>query len=332
MTGNNIEFDTSDPEAMAALFEKLQGEDQKTEQKVEPENKETVVEPTVEPVPDSATQKTEQEPPEPDGITTKDGKHVIPYSVLKSERDRASRAEQIAAEMQERVTALEAMAKAGNQGANNGESARTTPDIPDASELSNDDLESLKEDFPTVYKAVMASMAYAKALEAKIQPVEASVREDAAERARNATDMVQDAIDSVPKMAHLQATDAQAFNLAKQFDATLRTQPSWADKSLAERFAKVVDMVESTLGTINVPGTKPAPQISTEDLKSAAVAKAAAAVKAARSNVPNSLSEVPGEAAAEDEREAAENMSALQLAEKFSSMSPDQMDAYFRTL
>ena len=62
---------------------------------------------------------------EPQGIATKDGKHVIPYSVLKSERDRATRAEQLANEMQERVKALESMVQSGNQGAKQGESART---------------------------------------------------------------------------------------------------------------------------------------------------------------------------------------------------------------
>lgn len=337
MADNNIEIDTTDPEALAALFEQLQGSEPKTEPKVEQAPAaEPVVETNVEPVPSSAKPKEElasaDDESEAVGISNKEGNRVIPFSVLKSARERAYRAEELAKEMQERVTALESI-QASNQGANNGESARTTPVIPEASELSSEDLESLKEDFPTVYKAVMASMAYAQALEAKMQPVEASVREDAAERARNVTDMVQDAIDSVPKMAHLQATDAEAFTLAKQFDATLRAQPSWADKPLAERFAKVIDMVESTLGAIDVPGAKPSPKISAEDLRKEAIATAAASVKATRSNVPKSLSEFPvGDPPAQDEREAAENMSALQLAEKFGSMSVEQMDAYFRTL
>jgi hypothetical protein len=112
----------------------------------------------------------------------------------------------------------------------------------------------------------------------------------------------------------------------------LRTQPAWAGKSLSERFAKVTEMVEAALGPIDLPGAKPASQ-SAEDLKAAAKAKADAAAKASRTNVPTSLSEFPvGQHAAQDEREAAESMTALQLAEKFSSMTPDQMDAYFRNL
>lgn len=266
------------------------------------------------------------------GVATKDGKHVIPYSVLKSERDRASRAEQIAREAQERVAALEAQLKAGNQGANNGEGARTDPQQPTASDLSAEDLEALKEDFPTVYKAVMASMAAAKALETKLQPVEESVRSTEAERERSATEAVQDAIDSVPKLAHIQATNKDAFELAKQFDATLRTQSAWASKPLTERFAKVAEMVESAIGPIDLPGSKKASP-SAEDLAKAAKAKAEQDAKASRTNVPTSLSEFPaGQHAAQDEREAAEQLTHQQLAEKFAGMNADQMDAYFRSL
>lgn len=267
------------------------------------------------------------------GVATKDGKHVIPYSVLKSERDRASRAEQIAREATERVAALEAQLKSGNQGANNGEGARTDPQQPTVSDLSAEDLEALKEDFPTVYKAVMASMAAAKALETKLQPVEESVRNVEAERERSAAESVQDAIDSVPKLAHIQATNKDAFELAKQFDATLRTQSAWANKPLNERFAKVAEMVESAIGPIDVPGSTQKASPSAEDLAKAAKVKAEQAAKASRTNVPTSLSEFPaGQHAAQDEREAAEQLTHQQLAEKFSSMNADEMDAYFRSL
>lgn len=266
------------------------------------------------------------------GVATKDGKHVIPYSVLKSERDRASRAEQIARDAQERVADLEQQLQAGNQGANNGEGARTDLQPPAASDLSADDLEALKEDFPTVYKAVMASMAAAKALETKLQPVEDSVRSAAAERERSATETVQDAIDSVPKLAHIQATNAEAFEMAKQFDTMLRGHPAWGDKPLAERFIKVTEMVESAIGTIDLPGSKQASP-SAKDLARAAKAKAEQDAKASRTNVPTSLSEFPaGQHAAQDEREAAEQLTHQQLAEKFASMNADQMDAYFRSL
>lgn len=335
----NIELDlnTTDPEQLAKVFEQLSsGETPVTKEAETPPPAATDDQTKNDPANDEAQQakqgQTEPEQ-EPQGIATKDGKHVIPYLVLKSERDRASRAEQLATEMQERVKALESMVQSGNQGAKTGESARTDPQQPTASDLSPEDLEALKEDFPTVYKAVMASMAAADRLRTQMEPVQETVRNAEADAARTAQETVQDAIDSVPKLAHIQASNKEAFELAKQFDATLRTQSAWANKPLSERFTKITEMVESALGPIDLPGKPNTSQPSAEDLKKAAQAKAAQAAKAGRTDVPTSLSEFPvGQHAAQDEREAAENLTPLQLAEKFSSMTPDQMDAYFRTL
>ena len=333
-----MEFDlnATDPEALAKIFDQIEnGEDQLSKTNDQSEAKEASqakTEPEAQGQ-QQAEQGQQQEEREPDGVATKDGKHVIPYSVLKSERDRAARAEQIAREAQERLEALQAQLAAGSQGANNGESARTNQQQPAVSDLSTEDLQTLQEDFPTVYKAVMASMAAAKALEAKLAPVEESVRNAEADQARSAQETVQDAIDSVPKLAHIQANNAEAFELAKQFDATLRSQSAWADKPLSERFSKVMEMVESTIGPIEVPGSQKATSQNVGDLKKAAMAKAEQVAKSNRSNVPTSLSEFPaGQHAAQDEQEAAEQMTALQLAEKFSTMTPDQMDAYFRNL
>jgi hypothetical protein len=324
----------TNPEDLMKVFEQLEaGGEPKAPEPQADESKDAEVKNDPKNENDQKAGQGQSEPEsEPQGIATKDGKHVIPYSVLKSERDRASRAEQLANEMRERVEALEAAVKAASQGANNGESARTDASEQIVSDLSSDDLEALKEDFPTVYKAVQAAMAKAAQLEAKLQPVEESVRSAEAEQARSATETVQDAIDAVPKLAHIQATNAEAFELAKQFDATLKTQSAWAGKPLQERFSKVAEMVEAALGPIDLPGGK-STSPSAEELKTAAKAKADAAVKAGRTNVPTSLSEFPvGQHAAQDEREAAESMTALQLAEKFAAMTPDQMDAYFRTL
>lgn len=333
-----MEFDlnATDPEALAKIFDQIEnGEDPLIKTNDQGEAKEANQAKTDQEAQgqQQAEQGQKQEEREPDGVATKDGKHVIPYSVLKSERDRAARAEQIAREAQERLEALQAQLAAGSQGANNGEGARTNQQQPAVSDLSTEDLQTLQEDFPTVYKAVMASMAAAKALEAKLAPVEESVRNAEADQARSAQETVQDAIDSVPKLAHIQANNAEAFELAKQFDATLRTQSAWADKPLSERFSKVMEMVESTIGPIEIPGSQKATSQNVGDLKKAAMAKAEQVAKSNRSNVPTSLSEFPaGQHAAQDEQEAAEQMTALQLAEKFSTMTPDQMDAYFRNL
>ncbi len=333
---NNL---SDNPEELQKVFEQLEAGEEPTaaapkepeQEPKEPEKEQSNDDPANK-EPQKAEQVLSDNEDNAAGVATKDGKHIIPYSVLKSERDRASRAEQIAREAQERLAALEAQLKASNQGANNGEGARTDMQQPTVSDLSAEDLEVLKDDFPTVYKAVMASMAATKALESKLQPIEESVRSTEVEREQSAINAVQDAIDSVPKLAYIQATNKDAFELAKQFDATLRAQSAWASKPLTERFAKVAEMVESAIGPIYLPGDKKASQ-SAEDFAKAAKAKAEQYAKAGRTNVPTSLSEFPaGQHAAQDELEAIEQLTHQQLAEKFSSMSADQMDAYFRSL
>ena len=270
---------------------------------------------------------------EPEGVATKDGKHVIPYSVLKSERDKAARAEQMLQDALQKVAVLEAQQKTSNPGTNTGDTTRAN-DQDQSEELSEDDLNQLKEDFPTVYKAFMATKARTAQLESKLNPVEQSIRDMEQQKERTVADEVQDAIDSVPKLAHIQATDKEAFAMAQQFDGLLRNQSHWDGKPLSERFAKVVEMVESSLGRpIDLPAAHKNDSMNADEMAKAAREKAESLVKANKSNVPTSLSDFPaGNPAAQDELSAVENMTAIQLAAKLAKMSPQQMDEYFQSL
>lgn len=334
----DIQIDTSDPAALAALFNKVEsGQDITTnidtEVKEPPKeevqaDKQAVDQPKSEETKDEPKAEPEQEP---EGVATKDGKHIIPYSVMKAERERASRAEQALREAQEKLAQFEAQ-KAGKEGVN-GEVAAATK--PAAEEMSDDDLEALREDFPTVYKALMATRAEAAALKAQLKPVQEKVQMSEAERAQALAEQVQEAIDATPKLAHIKATDPAAFELAKGFDNMLKGQPEWADKPLAARFAKVIELVEGAKGAINLPGQpKNAPaQKTAEELKAEAQAVAAKAAKATGTSVPTSLSEfAAGQAPAKDEVEALENMTPFQLAAKFATMSPEKMEAYLQNL
>lgn len=271
------------------------------------------------------------------GVATKDGKHVIPYSVLQSEREQKNRATQLAQDMAERVRTLEAALAASANGANPGAAARAAvAATAQAPAMSDADMEALREDFPTVYKALQAATARSDALEAQLREQAGFKQEIEAASQRDTEETIQDAIDANPKLAHIQASDQTAFTLAQQFDDTLKTHPSWANKPIAERFAKVIEMVEQANGAITVPGGQPKPQEQTTnaaDLKAAAKAAAAAQATASKTNVPTSLSEFPvGEPAAQTETQALEQMSMSQLAEKFSRMTAEQQDAYLAKL
>jgi len=288
--------------------------------------------------PSSKTQQADSKAePDPEGVATKDGKHVIPYSVLKSERDQRTAAQTALQEALQRVTNLEAAISASAKGANSGAAARAAEAVTaEAPAMSDADLEALKDDFPTVYKALKATMDHAARLEQQVRETAGFKQEIEAASQRNVEETVQDAIDSNPKLAHIQSSNQAAFKLAQSFDDTLKSIPEWASKPMSERFAKVIEMVEQTSGEIKLPGGKSktdVPTANAADLKQAAQAAAAAQAKASKTNVPVSLSEFPvGEPPAQDERNAVESMTHFQLAAKLGSMSPEKMEAYLANL
>lgn len=267
------------------------------------------------------------------GVATRDGKHVIPYSVLQAERERATSATKALEAANTRLAELEATAKATP-------GVKTEPADPSkakADDLSDEDLAILKEDFPSVYKGLMAQKAVIAELEKRFEPVQKSVEQQAEQRQRTVDEQVRDAIDATPKLAHLKVADPEQFNLAAQFDTALKTQPEWAGKPLAERFAKAIEMVEAVKGVIVIPGAAapdPAPATKTPDqLKAEAQAIAAASAKASKTAAPASLSDfASGDAAATDEAAKVNTMTTADLARKFANMSPSEMDAYLSTL
>lgn len=256
---------------------------------------------------------------EPDGIASRDGKHIIPFSALQAERQAKAAAQQRAAELEERIKELEEQGKSGasvKSGAAPADQADT---------LSDEEREFLKTEFPAQYKVIQALENKVNALEGKVNPVvEKSQTQEQIEK-MTVQQQVDDALDQTPKLRHIMSTDPQLAIMAKQFDNGLRASTEWQGKPLAERFAKVVEMIELSNGAIKIPGQVEKPSRTPEQLKKEAEQVAAQSAKQSKTSVPTSLSEFSGgEHAAADEFEAIENMSITQLA----SLSPKQMEAY----
>lgn len=142
------------------------------------------------------------------------------------------------------------------------------------------------------------------------------------------------------------------YNLAVSIDTALRDSPQWDGRPRQERFAKVVEMVNASMGADSrgAPGAQetgketpketppakaketPPAQPSKEDIAAEIAKKAAEAARNKNDDLPDSMSHIPGGAAgAQTELAKIENMSAAELADHFGD-SPDalaRMDAFF---
>lgn len=351
-------FDPTDPDALAALEKAAMGgeapavgeddtslvdggepaADAKTEK--EPEPAKTDEKTNTDPVPGAEASKDSQIGEEgatsgagkPKGVQAKDGDHVIPYSVLERERDRASRAEATAKALAEQLEKLQ-----------NGKPATTGTESA-AVQLTEEDLAQLDTDLPGAAKVIRAQMKAIEQLTGTVQ----SLQQENEIAQNNRKSAVQDEVEAAIQtnsdiLAWRDAAsrkdnpDPLMWNRAADLDAVLRSDPVWQDRPVAERFAKVAESIKAIYGAPAAPAAaaeKPATPTTVSqqpqaDLKQVADAK----LKEVPAAMPGTLSDIPGGAPpAQNDIETLENASSVALGQKFLQMNQEQMDAYFSRL
>lgn len=284
---------------------------------------------------DGGKSKTEGENAgsKPDGaeeqaqVLSKDGKHLIPYEVLRAERERAARAELM-------VQDLAAKLQADRDAAENGQKSgtRSLDQIVD-----KDVLAQLREEAPQVADIIDNLVQANKAMDEQLRTIRPAVEESEREQRVQQVMTVEDAIAANPKLSHLRANDPAAYNDVATFDQVLRQQPRWKDEPLDKRFDAAVRMYEAAHGAIDLPGNKQAtPTTPAAQPKPADTAKrvAEAVAKAAESAAgPSTLSDIPGGSPAPVEQDdALSDMSSYALTQRFMDMTPEQIEAQLARL
>lgn len=282
---------------------------------------------------DAKTEEAKEEPVEevktdskPEGVLAKDGKNVIPYGVLASARERAEAAEQLAAEQAAEIERLKSLPV-----------TQVEPqEDKNVDLLSDAELDALAVDSPTLAKVLRSQQNSMKEQQAIIQKLNGTV-ENLAERQQAQIDTevsavkdeIQEAIDANPTLAEWQVSEDQSlWNEASRIDKALRESPTYKDVPFEKRFAKVVELTKSAMMIDEDQKPEPEPKLTQKDVKALAAAK----LKTAKT-LPKSLSDVPGGAEpAVDERARVEEMSAIELGNKFLNMTPEQIDAYLASL
>lgn len=277
---------------------------------------------------------TKDDDDEPAGVQTRDGKHVIPYSVLEGERKRnADMAAQLS-EMREQLQKFTAKPE--------GDQTGSTDTTDTGQEF---DLDKFEEEYGKEMTAPLRAMhSQMKALQARLEESDSKVKSWERERETTAVVTTEEAIDLVfaegrepgkPSILREWAeSDPVRWDRALAADKILGSDPEWQDAPLVERFEKAVQMVQAMDRGSSTTSTKP--EATTTNPKDDGKGKGAPSGKQdtppARS-APFSQSDLPGGVPPDQTQyESVERMDPTQLAEKFAGMSVEEQDAYLSAL
>jgi hypothetical protein len=264
--------DFTDPQTYTAL---LYGEGATDEvvQPAQPEG-ETAAAPAPEPTPAAAESSAtpaaaETTPTEPTaaGVATRDGKHVIPYQVLETERLQRKAADQKLAEAHAEIERLKA------QGATPTEQAQAVESL-----FTDEELADLETDVPQAatalkklqdaYVKLAARVASEDAAKATAQQAQQELTEE--EQRDVARAQAEEAMRDTPLLRQWRDAGGGLWDEAVKAEAALAAQSEWASKTLAERAAQVQADLARKYG-IHLPATpkptqQPQPRQATEVL------------------------------------------------------------------
>ena len=261
-----------------------------------------------------------QEAEEPALIETKQGKPAIPYAVLAGERERRHAAEQAVESLRKELDALSAKV---NQSATSSAVEQL-----ETSDISDDSIEAMAEEFPEIGKVLKALSEKTRALDEQLAKVSEAENARIEIEKKRSFDEVQEAIDANPTLRYWQTENPQLWGEAVKLDEMIKANPMSQSQTLSERFEKVVASVEAIYGKAELPDAyKPAkaPDTSIEQV----AAKAKAAVEKVGTFKPKTLSDMPGGTTPPTtERERIETMSPFELQRLMETMDPDQLASF----
>jgi hypothetical protein len=308
------------PEAIASLMAKYDGAPK--------EGVTETVEPPAPAAAEGAAPGTTPEQEQPAGIATKSGTGVLPYHVLQQSRDAERQARQRATTAeQERDDALQKL---------NALQGKAVPDelLTTAKDMTEAELNDLQYINPKAHRAVMLARdlaapaataaptptAAAPAAPAATQPAPQAEQTD---EQLAAHDEAVAALNGRTLLSRLAQSGGAIWDKAIEFDAALRMDPTWAQKSMADRFAEVEQRIAKELG-VSLPGgaqpSAPAP----------APATAPAPKPEIQSFRPNTSSDLVSGAPPSAGDGISADADPMALMRRFSSMTNEQIQAQVR--
>lgn len=263
-------------------------------------------------------------------VEAADGKHTIPYNVLKNARERASEfkelyEEQIASNelLAAKLDKLTSAFQAGKN-VNPDEVAKVQEQVNSAVEIDPDYYANeFGEEIGALARALQQQMERNNTLASELEGVKKFSSAVASERQNDIVSAVEEAISSVEDLVDWREKAPEAFDRAVAFDDMLKADPRYAGMPLNQRFAKAAQMTRAYYGQEEA-------QVESED---ETVARKMAEAKGRRPAVV-SLSQLKGgdrgpvTTSVEDVAES----SIGDIHRKFSEMSPAAIEKYINSL
>jgi len=243
-------------------------------------------------------------------IETKNGKGTIPFGVLSAAREEANTAKaalevaqaeaetlkkQIAESDQMKSLYSQQLDKAGIELGLTPEQMLSDPKV----------MDQLKEDYPGIGEAVAA-------IAAQLQPQQPEVKPQAPQE-QGPDDATQTAFDGSAHLKNWLDSDAERWQLAQQIDQRLANDPSFANKTITERFTEVEKRVMSAFGDA-VPAT-------------ATTEQPAATTKPQTAPIPNTPSDIGHQGADNSRNAQLLDQDAASLTAQMANMSDADIEA-----
>lgn len=257
---------------------------------------------------DDAAQAAENKGEKVDGVLTKDGKRVLPYGVLASERRRADEAEHGRKEAEERTAKAERDLAAARAGA--AEPGKTQTETADEIAEIEKKIEALKE-VPEVADVVTGLTTALAGLRARFDEFDQDRKARDERDQSNARERVQDAIEQIPQLHYWQAEKPAMWKEAIGYDRAMRENAALGHLTMEQRFERVVKVMEGIHGSTDLPANyKGTPTPTATPTPTVTPAKDEKKdTKAKIPETPITLSDLPGGVPPQGESKAIEEMS-----------------------
>lgn len=281
----------------------------------------------------AAADLVERKGADPEGVLTRDGKHIIPFAVLKGEREAHQALQEHTAALTAELEALKKVGGAeGTATPGQGKPATVAGDLDVPAEIKGK-AEQLREDYGDDFADQWLENYRLKAEFAAVRTwmnTEKSARATAESATqKTAQDDMQGAIDAVPLLAEWQVDreHPEWYTAANEvYQMLTRTSAAYRAMPLAERMTLLPARVEALYGQ--------SPHSARKTDEADATKAAADAIGTAALRRPASLSDIPGgERPAGSEAERLEAMTAAQLQatiEGIAAKGPDKLEAFLR--